>query len=289
MASKFSLSAGFAHLNSCLELFSEELRSADIVLANFFQLPITEKGDESHIAESLNVVKVSGKVAIDQSIAAFKDMFLQENQSGKVIKRYPGILLVNDPDKTLENRIRQINQAKLSFKQQILKITNNDARFEAVHAAVPGLITLAAYRQIHFECDNPHSVRFTWMQKHSTKTLTKSIALEMLERSSSYSNPRMIDQATWQSMVGQEQARVASLSANAKLRIRRPTRVSPEVNVRFSATHRYHVSGALPFIVLNPTPDIIIGDLPDYQKSSSDPRKKDYNYLVDRIYLEENK
>ena len=75
-----------------------------------------------------------------------------------------------------------------------MAIDNNDARFEAVHNAVPNLITLAAYRKIHFQSESPFSVRFTWMHKHATKTLTKKMALEMLDKSAGYRNPRMIDQ-----------------------------------------------------------------------------------------------
>ncbi|WP_218108082.1 DNA replication terminus site-binding protein, partial [Photobacterium damselae] len=69
--------------------------------------------------------------------------------------------------------IAQVNNAKAAFKNCILAIDNNDARFEAVHNAMPNLITLAAYRKIHSESESPFSVRFTWMHKHATKTLTK--------------------------------------------------------------------------------------------------------------------
>ena len=124
------------------------------------------------------------------------------------------------------------------------------------------------------------------MKKHATKTLTKDSALEMLDRSSKYSNPRAIDQESWLNAVETEKLRVQSLQTNSKLRIRRPTRVTPEVNVRFTATNRYHVSGALPFIMLNPSKKLKVGSLPNYDASVSDPRKREYNFLVDRIYLE---
>ena len=168
-----------------------------------------------------------------------------------------------------------------------MAIDNNDARFEAVHNAMPNLITLAAYRKIHSESESPFSVRFTWMHKHATKTLTKKMALEMLDKSASYRNPRMIDQQKWQSLVAQEQLRVASLGEKEKLRIRRPTRVSPQVNVRYTAQNRYHVSAALPFILINPEPDVKLGILPDYKKPEAHPRKREYDFLVDRLYLEQ--
>jgi DNA replication terminus site-binding protein len=124
------------------------------------------------------------------------------------------------------------------------------------------------------------------MKKHATKTLTKDAALEMLDRSSKYSNPRAIDQESWLKAVETEKLRVQSLQADSKLRIRRPTRVTPEVNIRFTASNRYHVSGALPFIMLNPSKKLKVGSLLNYDASVSDPRKREYNFLVDRIYLE---
>ena len=109
----------------------------------------------------------------------------------------------------------------------------------------------------------------------------------MLEKSAGYRNPRMIDQQKWQTLVAQEQLRVSSLAEKEKLRIRRPTRVSPQVNVRYTAQNRYHVSAALPFILINPEPDVKLGILPNYEKPLSHPRKRDYDFLVDRLYLEQ--
>ncbi len=197
------------------------------------------------------------------------------------------MVLKNADVAALTSRIQQVNKAKAAFKECVLAIDNNDARFEAVHNAVPNLITLAAYRKIHFQSESPFSVRFTWMHKHATKTLTKKMELEMLDKSAGYRNPRLIDQQNWQSLVAQEQMRVASLGEKEKLRIRRPTRVSPQVNVRYTAENRYHVSAALPFILINPQPGVKLGTLPDYQKPESHPRKKEYDFLVDRLYLEQ--
>ncbi|MGO3445692.1 MAG: DNA replication terminus site-binding protein, partial [Pseudoalteromonas distincta] len=239
-------------------------------------------------AESIKVTKISGELALKAILNSFTDIYKKQGLSSRVLKRHPGLLVIKNADKqALINRIAQVNKAKAAFKECILAIDNNDARFEAVHNAVPNLITLAAYRKIHSEHESPFSVRFTWMHKHATKTLTKKMALEMLQKSASYRNPRMIDQQKWQALVAQEQLRVASLGEKEKLRIRRPTRVSPQVNVRYTAQNRYHVSAALPFILINPEPDVKLGVLPNYEKPLSHPRKRDYDFLVDRLYLEQ--
>ncbi|TMO62966.1 DNA replication terminus site-binding protein [Pseudoalteromonas aurantia] len=283
---QFKLKAHFDHLMELTSLFCVELKQSDVISADYYQLPNITKESEEKAPEKIQVQKITGSKAIDKIALAYKDIFLDEKISGKVLLRHPGIILINDETNTLQARLKEVNKAKEDFKNAILQIENNDARFEAVHSAIPNLMTLAAYRKIHSELGEPYSVRFTWMTKHATRTLTKDAALEMLSKSSNYNNPRMIDQESWLSLVQKEKVRVANLPEKSKLRIRRPTRVSPEVNVRFTAENRYHVSAALPFILFNPSKNTKIGTLRHYEKVENHPRKREYNFLVDRIYLE---
>lgn len=288
MVSKVQIRSQFDLMNELTSLLIDELRVCEYSKAEYYQLPDINSVDENIIPESIPVKKLTGEIAHRAILNSFTDIYKKESLSSRVLKRHPGLLVLKNSDvAALTSRIQQVNKAKAAFKECVLAIDNNDARFEAVHNAVPNLITLAAYRKIHFQSESPFSVRFTWMHKHATKTLTKKMALEMLDKSAGYRNPRMIDQQKWQSLVAQEQMRVASLGEKEKLRIRRPTRVSPQVNVRYTAENRYHVSAALPFILINPQPDVKLGTLPDYQKPESHPRKKEYDFLVDRLYLEQ--
>lgn len=288
MVSKVQIRSQFDLMNELTSLLIDELRVCEYSKAEYYQLPNINSVDENIIPESIPVKKLTGEIAHRAILNSFTDIYKKESLSSRVLKRHPGLLVLKNADvAALTSRIQQVNKAKAAFKECVLAIDNNDARFEAVHNAVPNLITLSAYRKIHFQSESPFSVRFTWMHKHATKTLTKKMALEMLDKSAGYRNPRMIDQQKWQSLVAQEQMRVASLGEKEKLRIRRPTRVSPQVNVRYTAENRYHVSAALPFILINPQPDVKLGTLPDYQKPESHPRKKEYDFLVDRLYLEQ--
>ncbi|RXF00238.1 DNA replication terminus site-binding protein [Pseudoalteromonas sp. PS5] len=283
---KFNIRSTFDVLIHHIDQLCHELQHSEIIKANFYELPAVKKQDEEIAPKQIPILKLDGEDAKKKCINSFRDIFLSGRESGKLLQRFPGLLLVNDPRDTIKSRVAEVNLAKENFKNTILEISNNDARFEAVHNAVPDLITLAAYRKIHCESEPPFSVRFTWMKKHATRVLTKDAALQMLNRSSIYSNPRMIDQEKWKQLVEQEKYRVSSLSESAKLRIRRPTRVTPEVNVRYTASNRYHVSAALPFILLNPHPDTKIGELSNFIEKDDHPRKREYNFLVDRIYLE---
>lgn len=288
MVTKVQIRSQFDLMNDLTSLMIDDLRDCEYSKAEYYQLPDVSSTDEAIVPEEIKVNKLTGELAHKAILNSFTDIYKKDSLSSRVLKRHPGILVIKNADVTaLTSRIQQVNKAKAAFKECVLAIDNNDARFEAVHNAVPNLITLAAYRKIHAQSESPFSVRFTWMHKHSTKTLTKKMALEMLDKSAGYRNPRMIDQQKWQSLVAQEQLRVASLGEKEKLRIRRPTRVSPQVNVRYTAENRYHVSAALPFILINPQPDVKLGTLPNYQKPESHPRKKEYDFLVDRLYLEQ--
>ena len=288
MVTKVQIRSQFDLLNELTLRLIEELKECGFAKAEYYQLPEVESNDEKTVPHTIEVTKQTGENAHKLILNSFTDIYKKPGFSSRVLKRHPGLIVLKNVNKdNLIARIQQINKAKASFKECILSIDNNDARFEAVHNAVPNLITLAAYRKVHFEHESPFSVRFTWMHKHATKTLTKKMALDMLDKSAGYSNPRMIDQQSWQSLVAQEQLRVASLSDKEKLRIRRPTRVSPQVNVRYTAQNRYHVSAALPFILINPEPDVKLGTLPNYVKPDSHPRKREYDFLVDRLYLEQ--
>lgn len=288
MVSKIQIRSQFDLMNELILLLVEELKACEYSKAEYYQLPNISSADENIVPESIITNRISGDSAHKSILNSYTDIYKKDGLSSRVLKRHPGLLVIKNADKeSLNNRIAQVNKAKADFKACIVAIDNNDARFEAVHNAMPNLITLAAYRKIHSESDSPFSVRFTWMHKHATKTLTKKMALEMLDKSAGYRNPRMIDQQKWQSLVAQEQMRVASLGEKEKLRIRRPTRVSPQVNVRYTAQNRYHVSAALPFILINPEPDVKLGILPDYQKPDAHPRKREYDFLVDRLYLEQ--
>ncbi|MBS3797573.1 MULTISPECIES: DNA replication terminus site-binding protein [unclassified Pseudoalteromonas] len=282
---KLQLRSVFDLTQEYLQDFVQLLSQTEYRQASYFQLPLPTPEQERNPLAAIQVQSYQGDAALGHIKNSFLDFHKDGELSGKLAKRHPGIILLPRASFTdLEPYLSKINELKTEFKQKVLTLDNNDARFDAVHSAVPGLMTLAFYRHIHFESQAPYSVRFTWMQKHSTKSLTRKLALTMLERSSAYSNPRMIDQQQWQQLVEQEKRKVSSLGENEKLRIRRPIRVTPEVNVRFADNRRYHVSGAMPFIVFDDNPDIKLGELKNYEPKE-DPRKREYEYLVERLYL----
>lgn len=178
MVTKVQIRSQFDLLNELTLSLIDELKEVGFAKAEYFQLPEISSTEENIIPESISVSKITGELAHKAILNAFSDMYKKPGLSSRVLKRHPGLLVIKEANKqAIIDRIAQVNSAKAAFKNCILAIDNNDARFEAVHNAMPNLITLAAYRKIHSEIESHFSVRFTWMHKHATKTLTKKMAL----------------------------------------------------------------------------------------------------------------
>lgn len=286
---KFEIRSQFDNIENLIDQLIIELKQQELIYCSYYQLPEVSPDTESQFNEEISVTALNSDQAFKKCCDSFKDFYKRTELSGRVLKRHPGIIAIKSeqPDLIIQ-RIKQINEAKHKLKNIIIDSGNNDARFELVHSAVPNLITLCAYRNIHYETQSPYSIRFTWMNKHSIKLLSKSEALTLLDNSEIFGSTNKISSQSWHDIIQKEKLNVLSLKDDEKLRIRRPTRVSPQVNIRYDANNRYHVSAALPFIIINPDSEVKFGVLKDYIKKNNHPRKKQNHYLIERLYLEKS-
>ena len=277
-----------SHFDTCSQLVAElqnALKSADLQFCHYYQLPKIKEEEHHNPAKSIEVTPFSDNEALSLCCDAYQDWFKQPHISGKLLTRHPAIVGIKGVDQHIESLILAINTEKQAFKQIVLSEKTKDARFELVHNAIPNLITLAFYRQLYYEKRPTYSLRFTWMHKHSIQHLNVKQALDFLHKNQSQKPLITEDKAAWNVMVEKEKQRIINLSKDHKLRIRRPIRVSPQVNVRFSATDRYHVSAALPFILFNAEQTEKVGQLRNYAKKA-DARQKKSRYLIERLFLE---
>ena len=151
MVSKVQIRSQFDLMNELTVRLVEELKECDYSKAEYYRLPDISSLDENIVPESIVTEKISGDIAHRAILNSFTDIYKKEGLSSRVLKRHPGLLVIKNANKeALNNRIAQVNKAKADFKACIVAIDNNDARFEAVHNAMPNLITLAAY---HFQLD----------------------------------------------------------------------------------------------------------------------------------------
>lgn len=287
-SSRFILRALFDQCVEQINVLNQQVENANPIAAVYYQTPEIDQNQLQQAREQIEVKPVYDKAALQKCQHAWLDFYKKPQQSSKVLKRHPGIVCLAPGDHLdIKQSLATINQLKNEFKQHVISLGNKDARFDAVHSAVPNLITLAFYRQLFSEEKQPYSVRFSWMHKHSISQITVSEAIKRLQQSAVHSGYQQISQADWQQMVEQEIARLNHLGSEQKLRIRRPNQVSPQINVRFSDKQRYHVSAALPFILFNYDDEKIkIGELECYLGRKHDPRKKESRYLIERLHLE---
>lgn len=285
MNKHFQLRTLFDQTTTLIIELKHALREAEVAFCHYYQLPKPTVLDEKVVADRIDVIPFQSQQAFECCLSAFDDVFKKPSLSGKVLTRHPGVIGIRGSNSEIRDLLNAINQLKHRFKQLVLSEKNKDDRFELVHSAVPNLITLAFYRQLHFEQRIPFSLRFTWMHKHSIQYLSTDSAKNLLLEAQQSTVLPDCDLQNWQKMIAQELYRISHLPSNHKLRIRRPIRVSPQVNIRFSASDRYHVSAALPFILFNAEQIEKVGELPNYTKKA-DPRQKKSHYLIERLFLE---
>ena len=130
----------------------------------------------------------------------------------------------------LQPLIDQINQHKLDFKALVQQAGGRDEKFDLVHTALPGVITLQVYRKLTLLAGELQSLGFTWADKQTINRLSREQVLEMLERSRRYI-PALSNNEEWSKMVDQEVYDIRRLPADAELRIRRPVKTHPMINL----------------------------------------------------------
>jgi DNA replication terminus site-binding protein len=285
MNKRFLLRAHFDTCNQLVAELQEALKNADLEFCHYYLLPKIKEEAHHSPPTNIEVQPFKEMEALNLCLSAYNDWFKQPRFSGKLLTRHPAVIGIKGVDQKIEALILAINAEKHAFKQIVLSEKTKDARFELVHSTIPNLITLAFYRQLFFEKRPAYSLRFTWMHKHSIQHLNVKQALAFLQNNQSQKPLITEDKADWNVMLEKEKQRIINLSDDHKLRIRRPIRVSPQVNVRFSASDRYHVSAALPFILFNAEHTEKVGQLKNYVKKA-DARQKKSRYLIERLFLE---
>jgi len=240
------LTSTFRQLEHDLLRLREMLTATPLLVGRVFPLPATLKGQEQEEISSISVGQHVGEAAHQAAMAHFTHLFIQqqsENISSKSAVRLPGALCYNVTNKQFQSltaQITRINEAK-QILERIISIESGLApaqRFEWVHRALPGLITLNAYRSISW-LSRPDTLRFGWANKHIIKNLTRNEVLAILEKSRKACRavpPWSKEQ--WALKLEQEMNDVACLPEDVRLKIKRPVKVQPIARAWYQETQR---------------------------------------------------
>jgi DNA replication terminus site-binding protein len=102
--------------------------------------------------------------------------------STRFTKRLPGVIHVTYEQERVRTLVNDINNLKDSIKQCVVKVPDKK-RFDFVHSAIPGLMTLQVYRHILYkDISNTQlrTVSLTWARRPTTDKLTKEEAIALV-------------------------------------------------------------------------------------------------------------
>ncbi|MGL4516222.1 MAG: DNA replication terminus site-binding protein [Shewanella sp.] len=229
---------------------SANLKQLPCRLAHIAQIPAIAKGSENEPVSQITVTQYSSHQAISIATDCYRDLHIQPLLSQKAARRTAGILYLAPSQigpnacAALLQQVDRINTAKQAVQEFVIShFHDRYARFEALRAECPGVMTLHLYRQLRCYAEgNIDSVRFSWIQKDSLFCPDKNGLLEQLYQHTETAGPDQLDTLN-------ELIRRVINTQGAALRMRRSVRVQPVANI-VSAGKVKTVTAPMPLILL---------------------------------------
>lgn len=173
------------------------------------ELPCYSKQDEMSGIYHSSVEAIESDDPLKSFSNALNKMFVEGDQSSRILQRWSGVLIYNEPHHELAELIGALNKEKEAFKtfvNQISKKAKNqteqqdaishqleaersvacastlrDKKWELVHSTFSMLVTLYVYRQIQVIEGPVSAAYFSWLRAQNTTRLTKDELLKRLE------------------------------------------------------------------------------------------------------------
>ncbi|MFQ2298319.1 DNA replication terminus site-binding protein [Aeromonas dhakensis] len=276
-------------LEEALARLADQLTQLELLEAHVYPLPAVAQGEEHEPIDTITVGYLDGEEALAATLAAYRDHSARAGCSTKATHRLPGWLrLPAASAPLLRPLIDEINECKLTFKALVQQAGSRDEKFELVHRALPGVITLQVYRKLTLLEGDLHSLGFTWADKQSINRLSREQVLEMLERSRRYV-PALSDNEEWSKMVDQEVYDIRRLPADAELRIRRPVKTHPMINLLWldREPRKQQIKASLPLLLCSDSPPAVthLGHYPPKLRQARRDRKIGGEPVIERLHL----
>lgn len=273
-----------AHRELASALQNEPLRFARV-----HPLPDVAEGCEEQPIVRIDVATLEGDAAREAAIAAFSEYTLRPGCSSKATFRLPGWLHFPAASHTrLAPLVSRVNELKIQFKQEVQQAGGRDEKFDLVHDALPGTITLQVYRQLALHVGELLAIGFTWADKQAIRKISKEEAMAMLERSKGYV-PALMHREEWQARVEQEMIDVRRLGPDTELRIRRAVKTHPMANLRWGdrLPDKQQVKASLPLIVCSDGAPRAkaLGHYPTKMRQIRSDRRGSDRLLIERMHI----
>ncbi|EPL6275315.1 DNA replication terminus site-binding protein [Proteus mirabilis] len=223
----------FHHLEDNLALLKHVLAEKSPLYARVCVIPPVADGDENLPVDRIEPTLLYGAQAIEQTQRSYTDLHIKDGLSQKSTRRTAGVLWYDDetPEFTADVMalVTAINTAKQSIQDHIITdYSSQNARFNALHNACPGVMTLHLYRQIRaWHNADIQSVRFSWQRKSLLRIPDKAKLLANMQAD-------VLDNSDVTVPVGNLVQQIANTPQD-KLRLRRPAKIQPVANIQFRA------------------------------------------------------
>lgn len=265
------------------------LRQEPLCQARVHPLPPVAEGHEEDPIEQIRVETLTGTLALEAAIAAFADHSLRPGCSSKATLRLPGWLHYPAASgERLAPLISHINLLKARFQQEVQQAGGRDDKYQLVHQALPGTITLQVYRQLPLLQGELLAIGFTWADKQAIRKLSREEAIALLERSKGYV-PGIMAKEEWLARVEQEIIDVKRLGPSARLRIRRPVKTHPMANLRWGdkTPPKQQVKASLPLIICSDANPKVkpLGHYPNKARQPRSDRRGAERVLIERMHI----
>jgi DNA replication terminus site-binding protein len=209
---------------------------------------------------------------------AYLDMYVYDTElSTRFTRKHLGIITVKNDHERIRETVELINIAKAEFKAEVQTIGDEEAKFEAVHKALPGLVTSTAYRSIPIK-DNVKAVYFNWAKRaRSEKVDTEKLIQQIKDGTGkgAYLSPA-------------KRLRELILLNDHKhrtLRFKRPINVRPECSIRDNQDTLKGTTVGLPIIILADEP-VRFTPLGNYDlKTTQASQRSQWKLIIPRLNL----
>ncbi|EDQ02247.1 DNA replication terminus site-binding protein [Shewanella benthica] len=201
-----------------------------------FSIPSFEKREEDEQPEQIQVQPVAD---FSFTHTAFSQWLAPVGANTRLVKRYPGVVILSSGEQQIIPLISEINRLKDEFAKAVrLGFKNRQSAHENLHKIIPGILLQQATRKIHHLVQTVSSVNFYWAHRPMVKEITKEQALADIDRAleSKRYDLTMLNKTEIEQRTQHEKSLISRIPADARIIERRIARVQPCYDIWIKAS-----------------------------------------------------
>jgi DNA replication terminus site-binding protein len=220
----------------------------------YYSLPPMMARFENHVIEQIKCTTYSNKKALFLCSSSLGKFYIMPEWSSKMAQRYPGVVQISLSQLSeLENKIIECNVAKKELLELLSKLPNQRMKRATMDKLMNNSSTKAIVRHIVQIADNKNKitkVTFHWNHRPNVRKITRLAVISQLEDMKGKTQGG-IEKKIWHRKIDISINKIMSLPMGTSLRIKRPTKAQPMVNVHSDETGWMQYSASLPLIIFS--------------------------------------